>query len=123
MGKRNRDYVERHSDMVEFLSLVRETHYQTLLDRYNICRSTLHNDLKILARDHNVPFVSTRGPDGRVKVMDGWYPNKKYLKEIQVEVIKKMMTGQKPDEHDIEVLQTILNDFDLKTMMEQIKDL
>ena len=123
MGTTIRDCLERRSDMMHFLSLVRKTHSHTLIEKYHISRSTLHSDLKSLANDYKVPFTSTRGPDGYIKVMDGWYADRKYLKEEQADALKKVLSGQQPDERDKEMLQTILNDFDLKTMMEQIKDL
>ena len=112
---------ERRSDMVLYLSRIRETHYRDLMDRYKISAPTLNKDLLYLESVYKVPITRTRGAYGSIKVMEGWKANQNYLNEEQIKVIEKAMTVLSDDEG--KVLQTILNDFAPKTMKNTEKDL
>ena len=77
----------RLGDMIEYLSKVRTTHISELVERYDVCRTTIKKDLSVLEMDFGVRFDNV--PGVCIRVEDGWWFGRKPLTELQKKAIRK----------------------------------
>lgn len=77
---------------------------------FGVSTRTIRNDIDILSLSY--PIETIRGRyGGGVKVADGYYLNRKYLKPEQQELLERLRTSLSGN--DLAVINSILKDFAL----------
>ena len=99
--------LDRRQDMLEHLSDCRQDTIENLMHRYNVSRSTVKRDIEILSR--TAPIYTVQGNGGGVRVMDGYYCSRRYLRPEQEALLNKLSDGLQPE--DMKVMQSILAAF------------
>lgn len=101
---------ERREAVLEALCRRRQDTVANLAHEFDVSIRTLKYDLEALTSSH--PIETIRGRyGGGVKVADGYYVGRKYLKPSQYDVLKKLqdqLTGS-----DLEAVNSIIRDFAL----------
>ena len=97
----------RRQEIVEILSDRRSEKIENLMSEFNVSRSTIKRDIEELSLSY--PIYSVSGNGGGIRVADGWYSNRRYLKPVQEELLIKLKSGLQPD--DIQVMESILAAF------------
>lgn len=107
---------ERRAAILEILCRRREETMQNLADEFHVTRRTILSDIDELTLSY--PIQTTRGRfGGGVKVADGYYIGRKYLKPSQLQLLQRLagsLTGS-----DLSVMNSILSDFALITTNEK----
>ena len=80
-----------------------------LANEFDVCINTIKND--ILYLNSIVPISTVRRKYGGIKVPQKWHWREKYLNDMQIEVINRMI--ENADQKDKRVLESILRDFSL----------
>lgn len=81
-----------------------------LPEEFGVSVRTIKNDIEELTLAH--PIETVRGRyGGGVRVADGYYVGRNYLKPKQQELLKKLQSTLQGD--DLEVMNSILRDFAL----------
>jgi predicted DNA-binding transcriptional regulator YafY len=103
---------ERRMEIIETLCHRRQDTMANLATEFGVSVRTIKNDIDILSLNH--PIETIRGRyGGGVRVMDGYYLHKKYLKPEQVELLQRLSIGLSED--DLKVMNSIFKDFALKS--------
>lgn len=98
---------ERREEIRNFLSDVRFTTLQTLMDKFGVSKSTIRRDIDILTE--TTPLETVPGNGGGIRVANGWYSNRRYLTAAQEALLGRLSEGLQPD--DLKVMQGILTAF------------
>ena len=80
---------------------------QNLATEFDVSVRTIKYDLEYLAC--SAPIYTVQGNGGGVRVADGWYAGRRYLRGDQEELLRRLMDGLQPD--DQKVMQGILASF------------
>jgi hypothetical protein len=88
---------ERRMEIIETLCHRRQDTMANLATEFGVSVRTIKNDIDILSLNH--PIETIRGRyGGGVRVMDGYYLHKKYLKPEQVELLQRLSIGLSEDD-------------------------
>ena len=104
---------ERRQKILEILCVRRQETMENLAQEFNVTTRTIRNDIEELTLAH--PIETVRG--GGVKVADGYYLGRKYLKPDQQELLKRLsenLTGE-----DLATMNSILSEFALTKRAEK----
>lgn len=108
--KKNMTPSERREAILNVLCKRRQDTVENLAHEFGVSVRTIKYDIEELTLAH--PIETVRGRyGGGVKVADGYYIGRKYLKPSQQELLKKL-SGQLSG-NDLEVMNSILRDFAL----------
>ena len=107
---------ERRQKILEILCVRRQETMENLAQEFNVTIRTIRNDIEELTLVH--PIVTVRGRHGGgVRVADGYYLGRKYLKPDQQELLKRLsenLTGE-----DLATMNSILSEFALTKRVEK----
>ena len=107
--------LDRRQAITEVLSDRRFETIENLMAEFSVSRSTIKRDLEILGC--SVPIYTVQGNGGGIRVADGWYAGRRYLRGDQEELLRRLMDGLQPD--DQKVMQGILASFAKPKVKEQ----
>ncbi len=97
---------ERRRLILERLSDCRFDTVDNLSVQFGVHRNTIKNDLLVISCF--APIYTVKGKGGGVRVVDGYYVNKRYLSTNQEKALLDVINGDTPN---IEILQSILTSF------------
>ncbi|MFU0824093.1 HTH domain-containing protein [Clostridium sp.] len=101
---------ERRMEIIEVLCKRRQDTMSNLAFEFGVSIRTIKNDIDILSLSY--PIETIRGRyGGGIKVADGYYLNRKYLKPEQQELLERLRTSLSGN--DLAVMNSILKDFAL----------
>ena len=101
---------ERRYAVMEILCRRRQETMANLAFEFGVSIRTIRNDIDILSLSY--PLETIRGRyGGGVKVTDGYYLNRKYLKPAQQELLERLSAQLSGD--DLTVMNSIFKDFAL----------
>lgn len=101
---------ERREAILNVLCKRRQDTIENLANEFGVSVRTIKYDIEELTLAH--PIETVRGRyGGGVKVADGYYIGRKYLKPNQQELLKKL--SAQLSGNDLEVMNSILRDFAL----------
>lgn len=110
---------ERRQKILEILCVRRQETMENLAQEFNVTIRTIRNDIEELTLAH--PIETVRGRyGGGVRVADGYYLGRKYLKPNQQELLKRLsenLTGE-----DLATMNSILSEFALTKRAEKGKN-
>lgn len=98
---------ERRQEIIELMSDRRFENIQNLMNEFGVSRSTIKRDIEIISL--SVPIYSVSGNGGGIRVADGWYSSRRYLKPEQEELLNRLKAGLQPG--DEQVMESILAAF------------
>ncbi len=101
---------ERREKILELLCTRRHETIDNLAKEFEVAPRTIKYDIEELTLTY--PIETVRGRyGGGVKVKDGYYVGRKYLKTAQKNLLLKLLPTLA--KKDAEIMKTILNDFSL----------
>ena len=101
---------ERRQEIMETLCHRRQETMANLAFEFGVSVRTIRNDIDILSLSY--PLETVRGRyGGGVRVMDGFYMNRKYLKSEQIDLLVRLRASLSGK--DITVMDGILREFAL----------
>ena len=101
---------ERRMEIMEVLCQRRQETMENLATEFGVSIRTIRNDIDYLSLSY--PLETVRGRyGGGVRVMDGFYMNRKYLKPEQKELLERL--GTSLSGNDLVIMQSIFKDFAL----------
>jgi len=101
---------ERRLEIMETLCLRRHETMENLAFEFGVSVRTIRNDIDHLSLSY--PLETVRGRyGGGVRVMDGFYMNRKYLNPEQKDLLEHLRTSLSGT--DLSIMNTILKDFAL----------
>ena len=101
---------ERREAILNVLCKRRQDTVENLAHEFGVSVRTIKYDIEELTLAH--PIETVRGRyGGGVKVAEGYYLGRKYLKPNQQELLKKL--SEQLSGNDLEVMNSILRDFAL----------
>lgn len=101
---------ERREAILNVLCKRRQDTIENLANEFGVSVRTIKYDIEELTLAH--PIETVRGRyGGGVKVADGYYIGRKYLKPSQQELLKKL--SEQLSGNDLEVMNSIFRDFAL----------
>ena len=109
MAKKSMTPSERREAILRVLCQRRQDKIDNLAEEFGVSVRTIKNDIEELTLAH--PIETVRGRYGGVRVADGYYVGRNYLKPKQQELLKKLQSTLQGD--DLEVMNSILRDFAL----------
>lgn len=107
---------ERRQKILEILCVRRQETMENLAQEFNVTTRTIRNDIEELTLAHPIETVRGRYCGG-VRVADGYYLGRKYLKPDQQELLKRLsenLTGE-----DLATMNSILSEFALTKRAEK----
>lgn len=108
--KKNMTPSERREVILNVLCKRRQDTVENLAHEFGVSVRTIKYDIEELTLAH--PIETVRGRyGGGVKVAEGYYLGRKYLKPSQQELLKKL--SEQLSGNDLEVMNSILRDFAL----------
>ena len=108
--KKNMTPSERRQAILNVLCKRRQDTVENLAHEFCVSVRTIKYDIEELTLAH--PIETVRGRyGGGVKVAEGYYLGRKYLKPNQQELLKKL--SEQLSGNDLEVMNSILRDFAL----------
>lgn len=113
--KKNMTPSERREAILNALCVRRQDTVLNLAQEFDVSVRTIKYDIEELTLAH--PIETVRGRyGGGVRVADGYYLGRKYLKPDQQELLKKLSEELKGE--DLAILNSILSDFALSKSRE-----
>lgn len=107
---------ERRMEIMEVRCYRRQDTMKNLANEFGVSIRTIRNDIDYLSLSY--PLETIRGRyGGGVRVMDGFYMNRKYLKPEQQKLLERLsvsLTGS-----DLNVMESIFKDFALSKQQER----
>ena len=104
---RVRSAIERRQEILERLSVRRVDTIGNLMVEFGVSRSTIKRDLEVIGL--SAPIYTVKGKGGGVRVMNGYYYGRRYLKPDQVDLLEKLIPELAPAQQQI--IQSILDAF------------
>ena len=99
---------ERRQLILEALSDRRADTLDNLAVEFNVSKMTIRRDIEILSC--SAPIFTTAGRyGGGIRVADGWYVGRRYLRDDQEQLLCNLMDGLQPE--DQKTMQAILTAF------------
>jgi predicted DNA-binding transcriptional regulator YafY len=103
---------ERRMEIIEALCRRRQDTMANLATEFGVSVRTIKNDIDILSLSY--PIETIRGRyGGGVRIADGYYLHKKYLKPEQKELLERL--GSTLSGNDLLVMNSIIKDFALSS--------
>lgn len=99
--------LDRRQEILEHLSDRRFDTIANLMAEFHVSRSTIKRDLELLSCSY--PIETVQGNGGGVRVADGYYVGRRYLRPEQEALLRELMPGLQPDQQ--ETMQSILAAF------------
>lgn len=99
--------LDRRQEILQRLSDRRQDTIENLMTEFGVSRSTIKRDIEILAC--SAPIYTVQGNGGGIRVMDGYYHGRRYLKSDQEALLRKLLPGLQPE--DQKTLQGVLDAF------------
>lgn len=90
---------ERREEIRNYLSDVRFTTLQNLVDRFHVSKSTIRRDIDILTE--TTPLYMTPGNGGGIHAIDGWYASSRYLSAEQEALLRRLSDGLQPEDEKL----------------------
>ena len=106
--------LDRRQAIMEALSDRRFETIENLMTEFDVSRSTIKRDLEILGC--SVPIYTVQGNGGGIRVADGWYAGRRYLRSEQEQLLRELMDGLQPDQQ--KTMQSILSAFAMPKVKE-----
>jgi predicted DNA-binding transcriptional regulator YafY len=106
--------LDRRQAITEVLSDRRFETIENLMAEFSVSRSTIKRDLEILGC--SVPIYTVKGNGGGIRVADGWYVGRRYLRSEQEQLLRELMDGLQPDQQ--KTMQSILSAFAMPKVKE-----
>lgn len=103
---------ERRRAILEVLCKRRQETIDNLAQEFGVSRRTIRYDIEELSCAYPIESVKGRYGGG-VRVADGYYVGRKYLKPSQQELLKRL--SEQLDGEDLATMNSILSEFALKT--------
>lgn len=103
---------ERRRAILEVLCKRRQETIDNLAQEFGVSRRTIRYDIEELSCAYPIESVKGRYGGG-VRVADGYYIGRKYLKPSQQELLKRL--SEQLNGEDLATMNSILSEFDLKT--------
>ena len=103
--------LDRRQEILERLSDRRFDTIANLMAEFHVSRSTIKRDIEVLSCSY--PLETVRGNGGGVRVADGYYVGRRYLRPEQEALLRELMPGLQPDQQ--ETLKGILAAFAMPT--------
>ncbi|TCT14604.1 DeoR-like protein with HTH domain [Natranaerovirga pectinivora] len=101
---------ERRMEIMEVLCQRRQETMENLATEFGVSIRTIRNDIDYLSLSY--PLETIRGRyGGGVRVMDGFYMNRKYLKPEQKELLERL--GTSLSGKDLTIMNSIIKEFAL----------
>ena len=91
-----RSALERRQQMLEYISDHRFTTYNELASEFGISRRTAVSDIEVLTC--SAPIFTVQGNGGGIRVADGWYISRRYLRDEHESFLRELMDGLQPDQ-------------------------
>lgn len=101
---------DRRIEIMEVLCLRRQETMSNLALEFGVSIGTIRNDIDRLSLSYRLETLRGRYGGG-VRVMDGFYMNRKYLKPKQKDLLERLRTNLSGNDRTI--MTTILKDFAL----------
>lgn len=98
---------ERRQQILEILSDRRETTREALATEFGVSTRTIERDIVELTC--SAPIFTMQGGGGGIRVADGWYIGRRYLRNDQEELLLELMNGLQPEQQ--KTMQSILDAF------------
>lgn len=108
MAKKNMTASERREAIWDVLYQRREEKCENLAFEFGVSVRTIKNDILELSRTHQITTVRGRYGGG-IKVLDGYYRNRKTFNPKQKALLEKLQTELTGD--DLAVMNSILREF------------
>ena len=99
--------IERRQYILETLSDRRSISVGNLAKECNVSIRTIKYDIESLSS--SVPILTVPDPGGGIRVADGWYLSRRYLREDQEALLRELLPELSPDRQD--TLKSILVSF------------
>lgn len=99
---------ERRQQILEYLSDVRQTTLDKLVEEFGVSKRTIRYDLEVLTCSAPIETVTGRYGGG-IRVADGWYIGRRYLHSDQEALLRELLPGLQPE--DQKTMQRILDAF------------
>lgn len=100
--------IERRQRILEYLSDYRHATYSELANEFGVSKNTIVTDIVELSC--SAPIFTTAGRyGGGIRVADGWYVGRRYLRDDQEQLLRGLMDGLQPE--DQKTMQAILTAF------------
>ncbi len=99
--------LDRRQEILQRLSDRRQDTIENLMTEFGVSRSTIKRDIEILAC--SAPIYTVQGNGGGIRVMDGYYYGRRYLKSDQEALLRKLLPGLQPE--DQKTMQSVLDAF------------
>lgn len=99
--------IERRQRILEILSVYRSTTLQSLANELNVSLMTIRRDIEFLTC--SAPIYTILGNGGGIRVADGWYLSKTYLRDEQEQLLRNLLPTL--PEKDQQTLNGILQMF------------
>ena len=107
---------ERRQKILEILCVRRQETMENLAQEFNVTTRTIRNDIEELTLAY--PIETVRGRyGGGVRVADGYYLGRKYLKPDQQELLKRLSENLAGE--DLATMNSILSEFALTKRTEK----
>lgn len=103
--------LDRRQEILERLSDRRFDTIANLMAEFHVSRSTIKRDIDVLSCSY--PLETVRGNGGGVRVADGYYVGRRYLRPEQEALLRELMPGLQPGQQ--ETMKGILAAFAMPT--------
>ncbi len=99
--------IERRQAILETLSDRRHQTLDGLASEFGVSKMTIRRDIDILSC--SAPIYTVQGGGGGICAADGWYVSRRYLRDSQEKLLRRLMEGLQPE--DQTTMQQILTAF------------
>ena len=107
--------LDSRQQIMEALSDRRFETIENLMAEFNVSRSTIKRDLEVLGC--SVPIYTVQGNGGGIRVADGWYIGRRYLRSEQEELLRSLLDGLQPEQQ--KTMESILSAFAMPKVKEK----
>lgn len=88
--------LDRRQAIMEALSDRRFETLENLATEFGVTTRTIQNDITVLGC--SVPIYTVQGNGGGIRVADGWYISRRYLRDEHESFLRELMGGLQPDQ-------------------------
>lgn len=106
--------IERRQMILEALSDRRFETREALAQEFGVSKRTIERDIEVLTC--SAPIYTVQGGGGGIRVADGWYIGRRYLRAEQEQLLRELMDGLQPEQQ--KTMQSILSSFAMPRVKE-----
>ena len=99
--------LDRRQSLLNILVERRQETVANLVHEFGVSRRTILRDVEILSGSY--PIYTVQGNGGGIRVADGYYADRRYLKSDQEDLLRELLAGLTPEKQ--KVMQGILDTF------------